>query len=133
MWLFGDDNCIEYNKEQNNQPTNQPTDQPTLYNYCSTLSWLLPAPRVVSELLIFLASSSRSPFAPVLETFSEPARSTRNKTPVVFDDDDYDNDYIDDIMLMMLKMFILIMMMKMMMATMMIIRWWRWWCWWWWL
>jgi hypothetical protein len=66
------------------------------------LSWLRPAPRVVSELLIFLASSSRSPFAPVLETFSEPARSTRNKTPVVFDDDDDDNDNIDDIMISMM-------------------------------
>ena len=38
---------------------------------------MMTRPRAESDLLMFLASSSTVPSAPVLDTFSDPARSTR--------------------------------------------------------
>ncbi|RUS14663.1 hypothetical protein BC938DRAFT_477279 [Jimgerdemannia flammicorona] len=42
---------------------------------------LMTMPSAVNDLLIFLASSSVCPDAPVLPTFSEPAKSTRWSLP----------------------------------------------------
>jgi hypothetical protein len=47
-----------------------------------SVSALMTMPSAESDLLIFLASSSVWPDAPVLPTFSEPARSTRYRFPV---------------------------------------------------
>lgn len=43
---------------------------------------LITIPSVVRDLFIVLASSNVYPFAPVFDTFSEPAKSTRNNLPV---------------------------------------------------
>ena len=43
---------------------------------------LMTIPRADNDLFIFFASSSVWPLAPVLPTFSDPARSTRYKLPV---------------------------------------------------
>jgi len=46
---------------------------------------VMTIPSVVRLLLIFLASSSVCPFAPVFETFSLPARSTKKSFPVLLE------------------------------------------------
>ena len=48
-----------------------------------SVSALMTIPRAERDLLIFLASSKVVPDAPVFPTFSEPARSTRYKFPVL--------------------------------------------------
>jgi len=55
------------------------------YGICSdflSVKAKITIPSVVNDLLIILASSSTCPAAPVLEIFSEPARSTRYSLPV---------------------------------------------------
>ncbi len=44
---------------------------------------MMTRPSAERDLLMFLASSRTEPSAPVLETFSEPARSTRYSLPVL--------------------------------------------------
>lgn len=46
-----------------------------------SVSELMTMPRALKLLLIFFASSSVCPVAPVLPTFSDPAKSTRYKLP----------------------------------------------------
>ena len=46
---------------------------------------LMTCPSAESDWLIFMASSRVWPFAPVLPTFSLPARSTRFRRPARFD------------------------------------------------
>ena len=47
------------------------------------VSALMQLPSAASDLLMFLASSSVLPLAPVLATFSDPAKSARLRRPVL--------------------------------------------------
>lgn len=47
-----------------------------------SVNLVITIPRVVSDLLIVFASSRVYPAAPVLEIFSDPARSTKKSLPV---------------------------------------------------
>ena len=60
----------------------------SLYGICDTFLSVratITLPSVVKLLLMFLASSNTYPYAPVLEIFSEPAKSTKNSLPTLHD------------------------------------------------